>query len=194
MKSKSIETSEKQTIMKPIQRETYLKSNLSNNTSNDEYIMKKLTEMSNQITNENRQHSKMKISDRKQSNKAEYDDEFPCKDLNKDEEVLKTELRTFLKAHNIRDGNLVETRRIDLRASQNITKPMSSISTEPSVGSLIARISTENGKEGLKYLNESEESSESSSDDEDSENGANNRELWIERYRKQKALNAQSEK
>ena len=151
--------------------------------------MKKLTEMSNQITNESKISTKSSDIDKKLFIKAQYDNEFQCQDLNKDEEALKTELRSFLKAHNIKDGNLIETRRIDLRASQNVTKPSSSTSTQSSIERIIASVNTENKKETLKYLNESDESSESSSSDDD--NVRSNRELWIERYRKQKTSNAQ---
>jgi hypothetical protein len=160
-------------------------ASLNSNLSNDEYIMKKLTEMSNQFTNENMQQTKSNNWEKKQFIKAQYDDEFPCEDINKDEEAFKTELRSFLKAHNIKDGNLVETRRIDLRASQNLIKPMSSQrAAESSIESLIASISTENKKDTFKYLNEPDESSESSSDDDVDDKY--DRELWIERYRKQK--------
>ncbi len=121
-------------------------------------------------------------------NKKSNDDKF-----NKD-------LESFLKAHNIKDGNLTETRRIDLRASQHQTFP-----TRPSTMSKIESIfenalkpdrsqkKTESKgnklKTKLKFLNESSSSSSSEcSSDEQEDNG-----YWIERYRKQK-LNLNSNK
>ena len=93
------------------------------------------------------------------------------------EEENKNELNKYLKSHNIRDGNLVSTRRIDLRQFQN------------------PQTKTEEKKKTLESLNvafkdwtkgKTEESSFSSSSSESSADEENDSSLWIERYRKQK--------
>ncbi len=109
------------------------------------------------------------------------------------DEKFNKDLESFLKAHKIKDGNMTETRRIDLRASQHQT-----FTSKPSTISKIESIfenalkpersqkkAESNGhkhKTKLKFLNESSSTSSSESSSDEQEDNGN----WIERYRKQK--------
>lgn len=124
-------------------------------------------------------------------------------DLNDEEYAFKNDLNKFLKSYNIKDGNLVETRRIDLRQSQHMTPRKQHVYSKPTAESLFQNIlnSTEKDDEQIikdfrkgdmkmKYINEQSSSDESSSDDDNEADST----LWIERYRKQKLLLANSAK
>jgi hypothetical protein len=112
---------------------------------------------------------------------------------------INMELKNLLREHNIRDGNLVETRRLDLRSSQNMppgTKQR--IYSKHTAESLFENIilNDDNDKDNkyaelvrkkggkIRFLNEKEAmntSDESSDSDEVCDSS-----MWIERYRKQK--------
>ncbi len=129
--------------------------------------------------------------------------------LNLSESLIREDLNTFLKSHNIRDGNLVATRRIDLRPGQQQQQQQQQklvdLNKKP-VDLLMESILSTNDDEKyfrnianqpLRFLNDSElnESSSSSSSSSSSEEDEQEEEkdksktkssLWIERYRAQK--------
>jgi len=112
------------------------------------------------------------------------------------EEIIKNDLNNFLKSHNIRDGNLVATRRIDLRPNQNLNRNTNE-SNKKSAHLLMQNILNTNDDEKyfrniankpIKFLNEDSDD-ESSSDSSDDSDETNSKTLWIERYRQQKMKN-----
>ena len=127
--------------------------------------------------------------------------------LNLSESLIRDDLNTFLKSHNIRDGNLVATRRIDLRPGQQQQQQekLVDLNKKP-VDLLMKSILSTNDDEKyfrnianqpLRFLNDSElnesSSSSSSEEDKDEEEGEEEKDksktkssLWIERYRAQK--------
>lgn len=133
------------------------------------------------------------------------------KELNKayslSEQLIKNDLKNFLKEHNIRDGNLVATRRIDLRPGQqtnnnindnnNINNNKSNrpqlTEKQKAADMLMQRILNtkddekffrNRSKGPLKFINDSDLSSSSS--DSESDDAYDSKSLWIERYRRQK--------
>jgi len=109
------------------------------------------------------------------------------------EQTRRNEMNKFLKDHNIKDGNMVQTRRLDLRGAQSITKPepksVNSAKTNNPVEAFLAmkihdyvNESNTNGKK-FKYLNEASESSDSSSEDDEK---GDCQLTGIARYRQQK--------
>jgi hypothetical protein len=114
------------------------------------------------------------------------------KSPNIDDEIT-NELNAYLKSHNIKDGNLVETRRIDLRPSQNsaLIQPKSFVKNELFNKNYKNGVNS-NGSTKMKFLNDC--SSSSSSSDSSDEDTDNNKALWIERYRKQKQQQNNSKK
>lgn len=111
------------------------------------------------------------------------------------DEAITNDLKNFLKSHNIKDGNLSDTRKLDLRSSQSvISNTRTRVYSKPKAETLFQEILSDtsvypNGKDDkkLKFINENENDSTSSSDSDTEEE--NNSALWIERYRKQKLLN-----
>jgi hypothetical protein len=111
------------------------------------------------------------------------------------EDEMRAELKNFLREHNIKDGNLMDTRRLDLRASQNMaSNTKQRVYSKHTAESLFEHIILNDDKDDkwvemmrksnskVKFLNETaESSSEEKSDEEDNDSS-----LWIERYRKQK--------
>ena len=105
------------------------------------------------------------------------------------DDAITKDLNSYLKLHNIKDGNLVETRRLDLRASQNA--PITQVKSVTKNDLLNANYKnlkdSHKLKNGITFLNDlsSESSSSSDSSDNDEEN---DKALWIERYRRQKQM------
>jgi len=116
-----------------------------------------------------------------------------AKSPNIDDEIT-NDLNAYLKSHNIKDGNLVETRRLDLRPSQNpaLIQPKSFVKNELFNKNYKNGVNS-NGPTKMKFLNDCSSSS-SSSDSSDDDTDNNNRSLWIERYRKQKQQQNNSKK
>lgn len=110
------------------------------------------------------------------------------------DDLITNDLKSYLKLHNIRDGNLVETKRIDLRASQNMEPNTSKrVHSKPKAEQLFAEILKENSVypnfpkgEKFEFINNSVTSS-SESDDENDQTDCNT--LWFERYRQHRLLN-----
>ena len=119
------------------------------------------------------------------------------------EEEMTRDLQNFLREHNIKDGNLVDTRRLDLRSSQNMVHDAKhKIYSKQNLEGLFERILLNDDRKSIsklmegknyknKFLNDKPGSSSSDSDGIDEEN---DRTLWIERYRKQKMALANSKK
>lgn len=109
--------------------------------------------------------------------------------------LITNDLKSFLKFHNIQDGNLVETKRIDLRASQNMEPNKSKqVYSKPKAERLFAEILKDNSVypnfqkgEKFEFINDTVTSS-SESDDENDQSDCNT--LWFERYRQHKLLNS----
>ena len=102
------------------------------------------------------------------------------------EESNRKNLKKFLISHNIKDGNLVKTRCIDLRDNQIKNSSTKSMifkrEKNPVEAFLQMKIENKSTKKPFRFLNETDATtSESSSSDEEDGNL-----LWIERYRKQK--------
>ena len=203
-------------------------------SNNDENVLKKLAEMSMQISNNSElnnlnlktgaitsQNSSMislrninstildvftnNTNDRISSTNPFdiIEKELTQNTINKSNDIFNQDLDKFLKSHNIKDGNMIETRRIDLRASQHqdytkqdpknkIKSLFDNIVTQTSHNSSNSKNNNINNPK-LKFLNEtaSESSSTSSSDEENESNDS--KLLWIERYRRQK-INLHNEK
>lgn len=109
---------------------------------------------------------------------------------NLSENVIKNDLSSFLKSHKIIDGNLVETRRIDLRPNQQSIEQTYKQPAEVLMQNILDSNDDEKyfrnkSKEPIKFLNDSELSSSSSDSDSDDDRSI----LWIERYRRQKMNN-----
>jgi hypothetical protein len=174
----------------------------------DENLLKKLADMSRQISS-----SSGKNNDKNAA--ADEDDEKKTEmSLEEAEKAITRDLNKFLKQHNVKDGNLVETKRIDLRpavaaasASQtNNNQQQQHIYSKQTIESIFRNmIIKENDSElferqkelgTFKYLNENnykggdhdddDDESSSSSESESKDDGGKSC-LWIERYRKQKA-------
>lgn len=99
-------------------------------------------------------------------------------------------MQQFLKNHKILDGNLVETRRLDLRAAQNsqpAPKPAVTVHN-PVTAFLAMQMDIKNGVEPkgrvkpFRFLNERETDSDSS----DSSDSEDDQVMGIARYRQQK--------
>ena len=103
------------------------------------------------------------------------------KNNSKIEDEITKDLNAYLKSHNIKDGNLIETRRIDLRPSQNSNIEKSKTLSKND----LFNKNCKNGVAKLKFLNDCSSTSSSDTSDTDEEN---NKALWIERYRKQKQI------
>ena len=111
--------------------------------------------------------------------------------FNIDDEITK-DLNSYLKSHNIKDGNLVETRRLDLRPSQNAPNDQTRPLSKKDLLNSNYNNSKEPVKNKLKFLNDNSSSSSSSSSDSSDDDEGNDRSLWIERYRKQKQMQKNS--
>ena len=175
---------------------------------NDEAVLKKLAEMSSLLLNdEDMTNLDCKTGQIKRNTKSE---KSPTTNSNNKqaflngrslkmienqladniidfEESNRDNLNKFLLSHNIKDGNLVKTRHIDLRDNQiqnSSTKTMMFKKTNNPVEAFLAmKIENKSTKKPFRFLNETDATtSESSSSDEDDDNNI----LWIERYRKQK--------
>ena len=196
----------------------------------DENILKKLAEMSMQISNDSNlsnldfktgavskhspnksNHHEIKFNNepsriKKSAFELMEAELFPSMSRNENlDDLITKDLNAYLKAHNIKDGNLVETRRIDLRQSQNMAPVNKKVYSKTLADTLFENIlnndecndwdkvlkDSKNNK--LKFLNENSSDSESS-DNTDSEDNGVDRALWIERYRKQKLANSNAKK
>lgn len=162
---------------------------------NDEIIMKKLSEMSQQYKNETKRAetsapARFNMTSALQMIERELGPNYDDDEQNK-------ELQDFLRSHNIRDGNLVKTRRLDLRSEQQRPIMKQRIYSKPDVESFFESMvlkddakqwsqAMKNNK--IKFLND--QSGESSSDTE-SDGDTGRDALWIERYRKQKLTGPQ---
>jgi hypothetical protein len=200
-------------------------------TDNDEKIMKKLADMSmNMMSSNSEQDSsefKSNVSASMFSSKTSIEDIFKRNDeLIKSKQKLPnifadekedssseamSELDKYLKDNAKIDGNLIETRKLDLRASQNTSagNVKSRVHSKPSLDNLLGNLirsmshqdykpvstheqsATSNSvnKNKIKFLNDlTDSSSNSSSDSSDSEceNKKTKSALWIENYRKYK--------
>ena len=134
-------------------------------------------------------------------------DEQPMPALTSDKEIT-SDLRRFLRFHNIKeDGNLVETRRLDLRANQqtsaNTNQRQKRIFSKHNAESLFEQITLgdepseslptsrlfladKNKNNSIRFSNPNAEAiSQSTSSSSESEDDGDSS-LWIERYRKQK--------
>lgn len=106
------------------------------------------------------------------------------------EEMIKMNLNKFLKAHDIKDGNMVETRKLDLRQAQKITKPAQVVKKKqlnPVEAFLSMRVDKKVSSRKIKFLNDRDTTSsesESSDDDDDDDNKV----MGIELYRQQKRM------
>ena len=105
------------------------------------------------------------------------------------EQARRTELNKFLKDHNIKDGNLVQTRRLDLRSAQIVAnKPESVVNSSKSnnpVEAFLAmqlNINSRSTERRFKCLNEASESSSDSDESDEDECQL----TGIARYRQQK--------
>ncbi len=104
------------------------------------------------------------------------------------EQARRTELNKFLKDHNIKDGNLVQTRRLDLRSAQIVSKPanaVNSIKSNNPVEAFLAmqlNINSRSTERRFKCLNEASESSSDSDESDEDECQL----TGIARYRQQK--------
>jgi hypothetical protein len=159
--------------------------------------MRKLTEMS------------LKLTEKKILNKQQQQQQ-PTKDKNRDYSNNK-ELLDLLKSKNIVDGNLVETRRLDLRPEANSLAANKRVnlvySKKSACETLFANILNHSPKEDEQFFNNikkknlpkkcinevrtqlsSASSTDSESSDEDDGNANSGDSLWIERYRKQKQI------
>lgn len=164
----------------------------------DQNIIKKLAEFStkyskdNSLNNLNLQTGAAATFENNSNSNLEIND---LKSLNNLDEMITNDLKNFLKSHKIKDGNLTETRRIDLRDSQNM-KPSANVRvySKPKAEHLFAEILSEtsvypdfkNGQK-LKFINDGITSSESE-DEPDDESDQNT--LWFERYRQHRLLNS----
>lgn len=178
--------------------------------SEDEKVLKKLAEMSLQISkNDSAKHdlrtdafvnSPRKPNQSQKNHSAIEPKAAPSSHTLQDEEDIDQritrDLNKFLTQHNISNGNLVETRRIDLRASQTATgpAPFNHIYSKPTIESLLENIVLNKDDDHLfrnkpgpkmRYLNQTQSES-SSSDDDDDDDERDGRGLWIERFRQQK--------
>jgi hypothetical protein len=109
--------------------------------------------------------------------------------INRSNDMFNQDLDKFLKSHNIKDGNMIETRRIDLRASQHqdYTKKDPDNKIKSLFDNIITQTNQNNSNTSLKFLNEATLSSnESSNESSDEESDSNENLLWIERYRRHK--------
>lgn len=164
----------------------------------EQNIIKKLAELSTKYSEDN------SLSNLNLKTGAAPLDEFSTQinkneissiDCSKIDDIITSDLKIFLKSHKIRDGNLVETRRIDLRASQNMApNTRIRVYSKPKAEQLFAEILNDdsvypNFKNGdkFKFINDSVTSS-SESDDESDPTDCNT--LWFERYRQQRILNS----
>lgn len=120
------------------------------------------------------------------------------------QEQMKHDLNKLLDSYNIKDGNLVETRRLDLRAAQNPTSRQkqrqstgAATSTNPVEAFLSMRIdrplkpqnADPNKRPKIKFLNDhdSDWTSSSGEDEDEEKEGDGDRQLFgIELYRQQK--------
>lgn len=120
------------------------------------------------------------------------------------QEQMKHDLNKLLDSYSIKDGNLVETRRLDLRTAQNPTSHQrqrqrqstcAATSTNPVEAFLSMRIdralkpqnADPNKRPKIKFLNDNDSDSTSSSDEDEDEEGDCDRQLFgIELYRQQK--------
>lgn len=125
-----------------------------------------------------------------------------------DEYAIKSELDEYLKTHYKVDGNSTQTRRIDLRASQNMNTA-NRVYSKPRIEQLFDKLardlfdkgnaslslakSADNPNESkkktngrIKFLNENSSTSSDSSSDSDDLDSTTGNDLWIERYRRHK--------
>jgi hypothetical protein len=188
-------------------------------SNNDENILKKLAEMSMQISNDSElkglnlktgtitsaEHSMISLrninsifldtlTNNSNSSSNPFDlieKELKQKTVDKSNDLFNQDLENFLKSHNIKDGNMIETRRIDLRASQH--QDHSKKDPKEKLKSLFDNIATQtnqnkNDNKNMKFINQASSSSDESNNtsDSDEENESNEKLLWIERYRRQK--------
>lgn len=175
--------------------------------SEDEKVLKKLAEMSLQISkNDSAKPEIFGLTTAASASKpsrfknqyVEPQAALSTQALEEEEDIdqrMTRDLNKFLKQHNISNGNLVETRRIDLRASQTAAgpSPFKHIYSKPTIESLLENIVLKKdddhlfrNKPGakLRYLNQDQSESSSSEDDDGDERDS--RGLWIERFRQQK--------
>jgi hypothetical protein len=202
---KSNESSTIQTKSPLIHLEPFGKSSSSSScTLKDEAVLKKLAEMSSSLlkNDEELNHLDLKtgaaISNKlKMNNFCIKNDSINLieNQLNLNtrdsEEMIRNDLKKYLSAHNMKDGNLVETRRIDLRQSQIERKASANnkfTNNNPVEAFLAMNLNplSVKSKKPFRFLNEKDQTSSESSGESDEENNT----LWFERYRQQKnALN-----
>jgi hypothetical protein len=141
--------------------------------------------------------SALKMIEHELNSNINDEHEFAKKNTDSTEKALNAELKKMQREHNIRDGNLVETRHLDLRSCQN--KPPDSkqrIYSKHTAESLFENIMLNDDRDEkiiefmrkngnkIRFLNEREAAS--SSEDNSDSDGENESSMWIERYRKQK--------
>ncbi len=187
--------------------------NSSTRILNDENVLKKLGELSMQYSSKSAQENTneniknialsndfMNNALKMIENELKVEKNEQKTELTTDE-IMTQELKKFLNSHNIKDGNLVETRRIDLRASQNMPPNTKlRIYSKQNAESLFQDILINDAKNSLietkkknnkiKFLNDKSgsSSSDSSSSGDEQENNSKNSLLWIEQYRKHKRM------
>ncbi|RMZ92876.1 hypothetical protein BpHYR1_035299 [Brachionus plicatilis] len=188
---------DKNSVKKSIQKNSSSQTTLP--IVDEQNIIKKLAELSTKYSEDN------SLSNLNLKTGAAPLDEFSTQinkneissiDCSKIDDIITSDLKKFLKSHKIRDGNLVETRRIDLRASQNMApNTRIRVYSKPKAEQLFAEILNDdsvypNFKNGdkFKFINDSVTSS-SESDDESDPTDCNT--LWFERYRQQRILNSE---
>ncbi|CAF0912859.1 unnamed protein product [Brachionus calyciflorus] len=174
-------------------KKNFNKINLPSHTTtshivDDQNLIKKLAEFSTKFSkDENLNNLNLQTG-------AASSVENELKSLDKLDDLITNDLKSFLKSHKIKDGNLTETRRIDLRDTQNmVSNTRVRVYSKPKAEHLFAEILKEDNvypdyKNGqtIKFMNDDgvSSSSESESDDEDEDRNT----LWFERYRQHRLL------